>query len=449
MPAASSSATATRRIHALPVRLFTTGSSAAPALAALSQQRQLHHHIALAGTRREPSERTDGSRLGFSRRIASSGARAAGGGTRAVAKVVSASVRALCTASAPREQQQQQQQQGQPSGRTYEQALSNPPAPPTGKTVTLKWERHEPRSSDKAGGTSEIVDNTGAIVVAHGLFGSKQNWRTLAKSMAARTGLPVYAVDLRNHGESPHVDSLHYADMAEDVITFLRDSVRKEIGEKGIVLIGHSMGGKAAQAAALSPNLPTDLLTGLISVDMSPKRGALSKEFAGYVDGMQEIERAGCASRKEADEILQRWEQVQYLNLMAELASPNIDHRGLLTLQDVGVRQFLLTNLTKDPPSQEFWTFRIPLDIIQRHISQLGDFPYSDGERTWDGRSLFVKGSKSAYINHKNIPLAAKFFPQMRLATLEAGHWVQAEKPKEFVDLVERFVKGEDVGERP
>ncbi|CAD6950937.1 unnamed protein product [Tilletia controversa] len=307
---------------------------------------------------------------------------------------------------------------------TAADSASSAPAGPTGQTVDLKYDLHQPRSSPPA---KEGEGRPGAVVIAHGLFGSKQNWGTLGKSIAARTGLPVYALDLRNHGASPHVDSLHYKDMAADIVHFIQDKVQPETRGKPVVLIGHSMGGKATLAVALSPDLPKDLLTGIISVDMSPQRGALSKEFMGYVDAMEEIERAQCSSRKQADEILQRWEK------------------------EISVRQFLLTNLTRNPSDAPFWTFRIPLHIIRRHIAQLGDFPYSPADgSTYGGKTLFVKGSKSAYINRKNIPLAREFFPRMRLLTLEAGHWVQAEKPREFVDLVEKFVSGEEeVGKRP
>jgi pimeloyl-ACP methyl ester carboxylesterase len=32
-------------------------------------------------------------------------------------------------------------------------------------------------------------------------------------------------------------------------------------------------------------------------------------------------------------------------------------------------------------------------------------------------------------------------FPSATLETLDTGHWVQAEKPKEFVDLVLKWLK--------
>jgi pimeloyl-ACP methyl ester carboxylesterase len=45
------------------------------------------------------------------------------------------------------------------------------------------------------------------------------------------------------------------------------------------------------------------------------------------------------------------------------------------------------------------------------------------------------------YINRRNIPICEAFFPNMKLVTLDTGHWVQAEKPNEFVQEVEKWLK--------
>jgi hypothetical protein len=83
-------------------------------------------------------------------------------------------------------------------------------------------------------------------------------------------------------------------------------------------------------------------------------------------------------------------------------------------------RAFLLTNLdTQSTPLK----FRVPLDIIGPSIEDLGWFPYSQGERVWNGKTLFIKGTKSKYINRHNLSLAKDFFPDMVLEELEAGHW--------------------------
>lgn len=83
-------------------------------------------------------------------------------------------------------------------------------------------------------------------------------------------------------------------------------------------------------------------------------------------------------------------------------------------------RAFLLTNL--DTTVQPF-KFQVPLDIIKSSIPDLGGFPYKLGERSWHGKTLFVKGAKSKYINKHNIPAAKEFFPDMSLETLDTGHW--------------------------
>jgi esterase/lipase len=124
--------------------------------------------------------------------------------------------------------------------------------------------------------------------------------------MAKQFGVPVYAVDLRNHGTSTeHVEGMSYRDMALDLLAFV-----KEHNLEKIALVGHSMGGKAVMAFALSPELKSGTLEYLISVDMSPARGPLSKEFEEYIEAMLAIEKKGCRTRGEADELLKETEPV-------------------------------------------------------------------------------------------------------------------------------------------
>lgn len=245
--------------------------------------------------------------------------------------------------------------------------------------------------------------------------------------MSQRFGIPVFALDLRNHGTSPHIDGLAYSDMALDVIEFMKAQKLENVG-----LIGHSMGGKVSMSLALHPALPPGMLRSLVSVDMSAKRGPLSPEFERYIDAMIAIRDKPCRSRTEADAILAETEP------------------------DLGVRQFLLTNLTR-PPNTDNWTWRIPIDLIRKNIAQIGDFPYNppnpqpdeiEGakpeaeERSWEGETLFIKGTKSKYVNRRNIPTNQKYFPQAKLVHMETGHWCQAEKPGEFVEKVEEFLTG-------
>jgi len=113
---------------------------------------------------------------------------------------------------------------------------------------------------------------------------------------------PVYAIDLRNHGDSPH-DPLHeYTTLAEDVEGFLKQHKIRDP-----TLIGHSMGAKTAMTIALrSP----ELVDKLISVDNAPVDAALKSDFGGYVKGMRIIEEKKVSKQAEADEILQEYAPV-------------------------------------------------------------------------------------------------------------------------------------------
>ena len=57
------------------------------------------------------------------------------------------------------------------------------------------------------------------IVILHGMLGSSRNWQTAGRDLAA--GRRVFALDLRNHGLSPHSDEMTYAAMAADVEAWL------------------------------------------------------------------------------------------------------------------------------------------------------------------------------------------------------------------------------------
>lgn len=163
-------------------------------------------------------------------------------------------------------------------------------------------------------------------------------------------------------------------------------------------------GGKVAMALALAQ---PSLLSGLVSVDMAPSRGAISSDFNNYMSAMHairaQIQSGALTTRKQADAYLQ------------EHVEPAL-----------GVRQFLLTNLQSDK-EKGFLDWRISLEHITPELEKgsIGDFPYApeDRERTFDKPTLFIKGDKSKYINKKNESSLYHFFPQAQLKVLDAGHW--------------------------
>ncbi|KAJ6615615.1 Alpha/Beta hydrolase protein [Mycena sp. CBHHK59/15] len=249
----------------------------------------------------------------------------------------------------------------------------------------------------------------GAIVILHGLFGSARNWGAHSRTFARNLNRPVYALDLRNHGTSEHARPMTYSAMAADVIHFIRQHSLSDVS-----LIGHSMGGKVAMTVALDSSVSTSTLSRLVVVDIAPARGQLSDEFKSYITAMKRIEAAKISNRKEALEILHEYEK------------------------DPDICAFLLTNLIQNPNGSHF---RIPVGLLGESMNEMGSFPFVPEETQRNGETLFIKGSKSSYINRHNLPLAEKFFPQMRLETLETNHWVHSEKPHEFSRLIEDFVQ--------
>ncbi|KAG9247893.1 prolyl oligopeptidase-like protein [Calycina marina] len=268
--------------------------------------------------------------------------------------------------------------------------------------VTLAFDLHQPAK----GSSPEHAP----IIFMHGLFGSKKNNRSMSKALARDLGRDVYAVDLRNHGDSPHNSRHDYMAMADDVAGFIKEHKLS----KDLTLIGHSMGAKTAMTLALQ--LP-DLMKDIISVDNAPWDVALLSDFGKYVRAMKNIEQAGVTKQTEADAILQEVEE----------STP--------------VRLFLLTNLMR-PKGETKQKFRVPLDTIGASLGHLGDFPFKDPEAVrFEKRALFVRGTQSLYIPDEALPVIGKFFPRFELADIDAGHWLIAEKPEEFRRVVVDFLQ--------
>lgn len=182
--------------------------------------------------------------------------------------------------------------------------------------------------------------------------------------------------------------------MAADVEHFLSTH-----GLKSSILIGHSMGAKTAMAVALrSPSL----VDRLIVVDNAPVEAGLTSSFPKYVQAMRRIEDAGITSQKQADEILKEYE-------------PNL-----------GIRQFLLTNLKKVEKEGEgkmTYGWRIPVKWLGSALDQMGAFPYHPDRERYEKPTLFVRGTQSHYVPDETLPIIGRFFPRFEMKDIECGHW--------------------------
>jgi esterase len=255
------------------------------------------------------------------------------------------------------------------------------------------------------------------VIILHGLFGTLDNWQTIAKQLG-ETHL-VYILDLRNHGKSPHTGGvMNYHIMAEDVAMFMQQN-----WIHSATIIGHSMGGKVAMQMSMDYS---DLVEKLVVVDIAPKKykGGHEEIF----DALLHLDLSKLTDRKVAE-----------VYLMDKLKN------------DVGTVQFLLKNLSRHLNTVDAgnpvdsgkgvanFEWKMNLSVLHRDYHILMDnFEVTE---TFDKDTLFIRGGNSNYIRDADFETIKSIFPKAKLETVEgAGHWVHAEKPKELLEELLKFL---------
>lgn len=167
-------------------------------------------------------------------------------------------------------------------------------------------------------------------------------------------------------------------------------------------------------------------VSALIPVDNAPVNAALKSDFPKYVRGMQKVEAEKVSKQSDASKILEDYEEVM-LNGSFSRAYQNSNVR-----QSLPIRQFLLTNLIRSEEDNTL-KFRVPLSVIGRSLDNMADFPFKESDNLqYNGPTLFVRGTKSGYVSDDTVPAIKKFFPNAKIADVEAGHWLISENPEAF-----------------
>lgn len=230
------------------------------------------------------------------------------------------------------------------------------------------------------------------LLIAHGLFGSARNWGVIAKRLSQTR--PVVVVDMRNHGDSPWYDTHSFADLAADLA---------EVIDAPCDVLGHSMGGKAAMVLALRA---PEKVNRLVVADIAPVTYGHTQ--MGPITAMRGVDLAAMTTRADA--------------------------KAQLRDLEPGVPDFLLQSL-----DMKTRTWHLNIDVLAAAMDQIIGFPQVTGQ--FDRPTLFLSGGNSDYVQPDSRPIIKALFPAAKFAKIPgAGHWLHAEKPREFEAAVAAFL---------
>ena len=255
------------------------------------------------------------------------------------------------------------------------------------------------------------------LVIVHGLYGSSDNWLTVGKKLSSR--FKVYMIDQRNHGRSPNSQEHNYEVLKND----LADFFDQQKIEKAIVM-GHSMGGKTAMCFAA--DYP-ERVEKLIVVDIAPKDYFLLKDESQYflhkniMKAMLTIDFSRIESRKDVENYL------------------------LERIDSVSIVQFLLKNVHRKKESHQFeWRLNVQVlfDNLDEIISGINASWFNDRLPIFTYPVLFIKGENSNYILPEDYQTIRHIYPEAIIRVIpNAGHWLHAEQPQLFMEVLEQFLE--------
>lgn len=241
------------------------------------------------------------------------------------------------------------------------------------------------------------------VIILHGLFGISDNWFTHAKRLAEK--FEVWVPDLRNHGQSPHSNTFNYYAMVGDLNEFMTDHNLDKA-----MLIGHSMGGKAAMNFALEHPF---MVSKLVIIDISPRAYPVRSIHTDIISAMESV----------------NFDETDYRQDVEEQLKQHIENER--------IRWFILKNLYRVNRGRLAW--RINLKDITANMEAITDGLVYEG--VYPGPTLFIRGSESDYITDEDEGLILKFFPNAFIETIEgASHWVHADAPDELCKLLSSFL---------
>jgi esterase len=241
------------------------------------------------------------------------------------------------------------------------------------------------------------------LFILHGFLGMSDNWHIIGVKLSEK--FTVYLIDARNHGRSPHSDDFGYKEMVDDLLELIKQEHINRLS-----IIGHSMGGKTAMLLACQNPA---LIDKLIVADISPARIMPDDDQIDLLNVISTFEPANYRSLSELEIVLK----------------PRLKSEHL--------QAFILKNIKRSSEGIFSWKPNIP--VLLAHANKI--VQSIESNLSFSGPALFIKGELSDYLPASDLPVIEKHFPNYILQELKgARHWVQADKPEEFLKVVFDFL---------
>ena len=263
---------------------------------------------------------------------------------------------------------------------------------------------------------TRIIGQGKDLIILHGLYGSGDNWLTVARDLAEH--FRVHLPDQRNHGNSPHHPDHSYKAMVSDVMEYLT-----EYNINSPIVLGHSMGGKTAMWLSI---LHPEVISKLIVVDISPvgyaqvtSPSSLISQHLNIVNSMRMIDLSILKTRQEIDKELSVY------------------------VPSEKVRQFLLKSIERKKDGSYRW--KLNIDAISNYLPEIMNGIDVAKNASFINQTmpvLFIKGELSEYIPEEDFEAIKNLYPQAFIETIYgSGHWIHAEKPESFLAVVKSFLE--------
>jgi esterase len=302
-------------------------------------------------------------------------------------------------------------------------------------------------------GPFEVPAYGKALVIAHGLMGTSNNFHSAGTQLSKSLGDVldgVAAVDMRNHGRSPHSDLHSSTAMALDLIKYvgdLADAAPVSDEEPSYVLMGHSMGGTAVIMAMLMLN-DTDMQKVVLhQIGDAEARDRLEKAFHDVQRSVKasvvvdvcpymRMPRAFC-------KITHDLQALADLPMTSQLTPKMAGEQLRAKIPNDMMRNFLLTNLVSGRPRDDVVSsWRCNLPVLQASMDKLV-FPFTE---TADVKvkqpTKFIFGETSEYNFPDGRAAIPRFFAKYDVTEIAGcGHYPHYEKRDDFCAVAEPFIR--------